>query len=538
MAASPVMDHVFPAAVRPGTTNAVTLVGKWDPWPPRFWIDGSGVALEATTNSGQVTVIVTPEAPSGPRFIRAFNDDGVSAPRFLIITPDSQTAEVEPNDQWKSPQRIESLPATVNGRFEKGGDVDSFAVPLRAGQTLVAWLEGYTLMSPLDPVLRILDSKGLQVAWNHDEVRSLDPFLAWTAPADGDYVVQTLGFNYPADSDIRFTGNARCVYRLHLRGGPVAAYALPLGVRRGTATSLRVFGWNLPDGTNTVVSFDGTALGPEVDTVEFLPPGTGRTLTLAVGNGPEWTETEPNSTRETAQSIEVPSAITGDLNAAGDEDRFTFRATQGQALVLEVQAAALGFPLDAWLRIEDSAGKELAQNDDAQGPDPRLDWSAPADGIYTAVVGNRLRRGGNDQRYRFHIRPAVPFLRATVADSAFTLAPGKTNEIKVTLSRQNGYAVPLTLSATGLPDGVRAEPVEISDKVGEASLQLVASTNAPPFGGPIQLRLVEKESGRERSVPHSLVSVGENNGVPQGYRRLVRETLSQLWLTVLRPPPQ
>ena len=29
------------------------------------------------------------------------------------------------------------------------------------------------------------------------------------------------------------------------------------------------------------------------------------------------------------------------------------------------------------------------------------------------------------------------------------------------------------------------------------------------------------------------MSAGENNGVPQGYRRLVRESVSDLWLTVL-----
>ena len=32
------------------------------------------------------------------------------------------------------------------------------------------------------------------------------------------------------------------------------------------------------------------------------------------------------------------------------------------------------------------------------------------------------------------------------------------------------------------------------------------------------------------------MSAGENNGVPQGYRRLVRETVSDLWLTVLPAP--
>ena len=67
-------------------------------------------------------------------------------------------------------------------------------------------------------------------------------------------------------------------------------------------------------------------------------------------------------------------------------------------------------------------------------------------------------------------------------------------------------------------------------------MQLLAATHAPVFDGPFQVRLVGKEPGLDAWAVHSLVSTGENNGVPQGYRRLVRETLTHLWLTVLRPP--
>jgi hypothetical protein len=33
-----------------------------------------------------------------------------------------------------------------------------------------------------------------------------------------------------------------------------------------------------------------------------------------------------------------------------------------------------------------------------------------------------------------------------------------------------------------------------------------------------------------------LVTSGENNGVPQGFRRLVLESIDRLWLTVTVPP--
>ena len=184
-AAVPVLDHVFPAALQIGSTQSVTLVGKFDPWPTRLDLDIPGVTWEATTNTGVITVRVSPKAPVGPQVIRAFSPEGVSAPRFLILSSHPQRAEVEPNDETRTAQVLSDLPAEVNGRLEKNGDVDSYSVELQAGQTLVARLEAYTLQSPLDPVLRLLDAQGVQVAWNHDEVRSLDPLLAWRAPKAG-----------------------------------------------------------------------------------------------------------------------------------------------------------------------------------------------------------------------------------------------------------------------------------------------------------------------------------------------------------------
>jgi len=62
-AAVPVLDHVFPAALQIGSTQSVTLVGKFDPWPTRLDLDIPGVTWEATTNTGVITVRVSPKAP-------------------------------------------------------------------------------------------------------------------------------------------------------------------------------------------------------------------------------------------------------------------------------------------------------------------------------------------------------------------------------------------------------------------------------------------------------------------------------------------
>jgi len=535
-AAVPVLDQIFPAAIQIGTTQSVTLVGKFDPWPTRLDLDIPGVSWEPTTNNGVIRVRVAPEAPVGPRVIRAFSPEGVSEPRFIIFSQRPQQAEVEPNDAVPSAQALTSFPAEVTGRLEKNGDVDSYAVNLRAGQTLVARLEAYTLQSPLDPVLRLLDSRGVQVAWNHDEVRSLDPLLAWRAEASETYVLQVFGFAYPADSDLRFSGSPKGVYRLNITTDPVARHAWPLGVSRITDTRVSWGDWGVSSVSSEAVEVPASAVASGAVSHSLRIPGRAVPLELPVGEGKEWVEIEPNDLAAAAQALGIPSAVSGDLNRPGDEDRYRISCQKGELLRLEVQAAGLGFPLDAWLRIEDASGKELVRNDDAGGADPVLDWTSPETAEYRVVVGNLLQRGGQDQRYRLSLQRPKPVWSASMAESAWSLEPGKTNESKVTLTRRFGADIKLTVSVRGLPAGVRVDPVEVSEKADAATLRWITATNAAPFSGPVFIDVSSSSPAAVQEARFSLISAGENNGVPQGFRRLVVESISRPWLTVLRAP--
>ena len=432
---------------------------------------------------------------------------------------------------------MDNLPVSLNGRLDKSGDVDSFAVTLDSGQTLIASLEAYTLASPVDAVLRLVDSRGVQMALNHDDGRTLDPFLVWTAKAAGTYVMQVFGFAYPATSDLKFTGGNACVYRLHLSRGPYLQYTLPLGLQRGARTTLRLFGWNLPSEVARKFEFDATSLPENARWAELRIANFENTLTLPVGDGPELTEHEPNNSTGEAARPELPCAVTGCIDKPGEEDRFNFVAKKDEKLLLEIQSASLGFPLDARLRIEDTKNKELAKSDDSRNADPLLEWSPPEDGTFVAAVASVLHRGGPDHLYRLSIQRALPSVKAVVAANAFTLEPGKTNEIKVTVKRLHGLQSKLTVSARGLPEELKAEPIDVSDKGGEVTLKLVASAEAKPFGGPVQIVVAEVDSRKEYRAVNELITSGSNNGVPNGFNKLVIESTDQLWLTVWSAPP-
>jgi len=533
-AAPPTLEHFYPVVSARCTTNRIAAVGKFEPWPPQFWVAGQGVTLTATTNKPTVEIVVGADAELGPRLVRAFNDEGASAPRFLVITDTPALAETEPNDERAQAQTVTNLPVWVNGRLDKNGDVDQFAVELAAGQTLVASLQAYVLQSPVDAALRLSDPRSVAVRFNHDDGRTLDPGLVFTAERPGRHTLQVFGFAHPAGSDVRFTGNDKCVYRLHLATGPVVAHTVPLGAQRNASNAWSLVGWNLPPSTKNVTARvpDGPA-----DVSWWQPEWAGYQAVprLPLGMGPELVERESLAEGAAAQELPVPGAVTGRIDPAGDVDRYSFLARKDERLVVSVQAAALGFPLDAWLAIENTEGKELARNDDADSADPRIEWTAPAEGRFVLAVGNLLRRGGPDHFYRLSVEPGFPDFRPTVDAAAFTLTAGTTNEIKVALARRHGHKGKLTLRTEGLPPAVETGPVEVAEAATEAVLRWSAPTNAPRFNGPV--RAVVAGDGRERAVVFALASTGENNGVPQGYTDLLIRETDSLWLTVLPPKP-
>lgn len=461
-AEKPVLDGIFPVGAAPGTTNLVTLFGKLDPWPPQIWSSGSGLSFAFETNKGKVAVTVETNAIAGPRLVRIYNHDGASEARFFMVGSGPESAEREPNDHFRSAQTLTREDALVNGRLEKNGDVDSYAIALRAGEWLDAQLSAYVLMSKLDPVMRLLDTNGFQIAWNHD-FDCLDPRLTWRSPRDQTVVLQVFGFAYPANAEIQLSGGAGGAYRL------------------GLARSL----------TNPL---------PRVSQA--------------------CTELQPGQ------------SASGSIGVPGEKDRVRVNLKKGQWIEARAVAAGIGSPLDPWLAIEDSAGKELARNDDAEGTrDPKLEWQSPDDGGFALVVGSVTGKGREEFRYELSLRPLAPEFSFTTPEQSLVLTAGETNAVKLSVKRLRGFTNELEISFRGLPEGLHGE-AQKDAKGGEISLNLTSATNAVPWNGPIQIAAKDLVAGGEQFARFELTSRTENNGVPGGYSKLVLDSFDSLWLTV------
>ncbi len=530
-AAPPTAEWLFPVGGQRGTEVLAEMGGNMEPWPLKVWADHPGIRFAADEKKkGFFKIQLAADTPPGPHLVRFHNTNGVTTPRVFVVGTAPDVAEVEPNDAFLSPQTITNLPAVIHGKLGKSGDVDSYALQLKAGQTLVAAVDAFTVGSPTDALLILRDERGVKLAFNHD-VHTLDPRLVWDCPRDGRYVLQIAGFQYPASSSVNFSGGGSHVYRLTVTQGAFITHTWPQGAQRGQAARLELRGWNLP--ADAFVNLPASA------GESLLVPGNAVNAPrqVPVSDGVELTEVEPNDATNQVQTITLPAAVTGCIGRAGDVDRVAFHAKKGQALLLDLHSSRAGFILDGKLAIEDATGKMLISNDDSAGrKDPQLSWSAPADGVYQVVITDLFGHGGPEYVYRLSIAAPESDFSGSVTAPNFTIEPGKTNEVKVTVKTSGGFNGKLRLSAVGLPPGVTAAPIEML-KAGEAKLLLLAAPGAQLVGGEWRLELQAIEGGRTRAVFCDLTSAGSDNGVPQGFPDLIIRQTAQLWISIIAAGP-
>jgi hypothetical protein len=182
----PYASHVFPMAAGPGQVLEVEPVGSARAVQPK-------VRLQAPTQPGIHQV--------------QLDLGGVKTnPVTFIVSPLPQVVEHEPNDSEATANRI-PIPCGVSGRIGMGRDLDHFVFAAKKAKAVRFEVKarrfGTVLTSSLHAVLQVLGPKGAVLAAN-DDTHGKEAALAFTPPADGDYVLR--------------------VRDLNSKGGPTAVY--------------------------------------------------------------------------------------------------------------------------------------------------------------------------------------------------------------------------------------------------------------------------------------------------------------------------
>lgn len=520
----PVLTYLYPAGGKVGAVVDLKLEGSPEGPGRGVWTDCPGLII-LPTGKDKGRAIITEDAQPGLHLVRTFNSEGASAIRWFSIGTHDEIADTEPNDAIGSGQKIAALPVCINGKLDKGGDVDGFTVEIAAGVTLIAAAEAYALGSPVDAVLNLLDEQGTRIATAHD-ARSLDPVLIHKAEKAGKVTVQLSGFAHPPQANVAFTGGATVIYRLVLTDDKAVTQVFPPVVQPKSKTKLSLSGGNLPEKDRSF-ELDGTKLAasPRVQTIT-VPNGLWP-MQVVVSKTAAVIEKEPND--QASQATAMSGIAAGIVGSPDDTDRFSFTAKKGERLVARVHSRAIGSPLDAALRIEAADGKVIASNDGGgDPPDPQAVFTASADGVFQAAVGSLFGKGGDDFRYAIEIGPEAPGIEAELTSAnTITLAAGKTIEVTAKVRKTGTIKEPLVAVMQNLPPGVMAEPATVNEK-GEVKLVLAAAADAKAAGQPVQLAVFVKSS------PPSMHCTGKFQLRGEDKRgRTLQDECSDIWLTVI-----
>ena len=251
---------------------------------------------------------------------------------------------------------------------------------------------------------------------------------------------------------------------------------------------------------SVTASADATMTIREVRVV--TPTGVSNPLLINVGHLPEVAEKEPNNTIEQAQVILLPAAISGVISASAQSDYYRFKATKGQELVFEVDASRRGSPLDSSLSLLNSAGKELARNEDYNGLDSFVAFAVPDDGEYILQLRDFRYQGAANYTYRLYAG-ALPYV-----DSFFPLGGQRGKQVEVALKGRNlagtttmvlnlapkaplgrqeirahtpnGYSNLRPFDVSDLPDFLETEPNNTIEKANVVSIPIVINGRIAP----------------------------------------------------------
>ncbi len=103
-----------------------------------------------------------------------------------------QDRQSEPNNQFASVNEAE-LGDVVDGRIDRPGDLDVFALTVAAGTALDLELAARSIGSLLDPTLSLSDECGTRLAY-HIDADGSGSRIHFTVPSYGRYFISVRGF--------------------------------------------------------------------------------------------------------------------------------------------------------------------------------------------------------------------------------------------------------------------------------------------------------------------------------------------------------
>lgn len=499
-AAFPVVTYHKPLGVTRGGEAVVTLKGNRLGDAREILFDQPGVEvleLKAVDNKTVELKVKTKETlQPGMYSFRVVTASGVTNLRFLSVGTMPTVQEVEPNNEFATPQDIK-MNCTVEGNADRE-DVDYYRVAVKAGEKLTVEIEGMRHRWSLnnrdifDPFIAIMDDKRFEVAVSDDSLLfQQDGVCSFTPEEDGQYTI--------AVRDSSFLGRANVSgYRLHVGSFPRPTTVIPSGGVQGEILQAKLID---VDGTITdaSVQLPTDLVNPESSPGEPTQPypvitedehGVSPSPNwIRVGELPIVTEEEPNNNHRKAPVCSVPALLCGVISEPGDFDCFTFDCKKGERFRVKLFAReTLRSPLDGVMNVFDGNGKTVKSSDDSGGKlDGMIDFTAASDSQYTVRIYDHLRGGSPLHNYLIEVSRVEPSFKLDLKElrrSEAMVVPvpiGGTGAMMVQATRSS-FGEEIAIALEGLPEGVTAQTYPMPKGRVEVPVVLTATKDAKHTG--------------------------------------------------------
>jgi len=354
-AGKPTLTSISPRGLHLGLEQVFSLTGKD---LAEAMVLTSKAELKPVVDAVASTatkVVFKLQAPAG--LGRGSHDVWVKTPsgesaKLKLYADDLAPITTSAADFKNGPVQIAKLPASVWGTLTETGQHDAYRFTAKAGEELVLDLAVAQVGSVAkSPTLEIVDANHTVLAVNRGLDSGSDPFLAWKAPADGDYHILV--------SNTTMDGSAGHVYRLTMGELPFVTAFSPVTGQVGQETKIELIGHHLGKKASLTVKPEKEGMMPLAlgnRAFRFRQRPALRVSTLAQVN-----EVEGNDDLAKAQVVSSSANINGLLAKAGDTDHFAFDAKKGQTWIIETLAAQAGSPADTKLEVLHPDGKPVAR---------------------------------------------------------------------------------------------------------------------------------------------------------------------------------
>lgn len=458
------LDRLFPCVVQSGTTATIKAEGKFPIWPANVVSDREDVQSVAEDESGNIRVTVPDGTPPGVTWLRITDDKSSSDLVPLLITSAPTLTETEPNQTSSEANQV-NVPVAVCGKLGKGGDLDAYRVTAKSGESInVSLIANRILASPMDAVLQIADMQG-NVLEQEDDSRGLDPSIRFVAPENGDYLIRVFAFPETPNSTIGYAGAANFLYCLTIApADKFVEHFLPIEIAKSSEPGAdstaepQPFGWQLPQDTSIRLT-EATAVSPRVASVngllgwQWIPEPDDQTIASVIEKSNLGEETTTPS--EPPISQKVPFSFSGHLSTRREVDVISFDVQSGVQYRLSVDSKRLSYPIDTELKVIDSTTREtIASNDDQSrnNYDSVVSFTAKEDGQCTAEIRDAVDGHGPHHAYTLKVQKVQPTFSLSATAQRYTIEPGKTLEVAVSVTRENGFNLPIEISLNPISD--------------------------------------------------------------------------------------